>query len=196
MSKVRKIRCEACGERVPSHEVISCGDAVGGYRDLCGQCFNAEVARLTGHDTFEDFRIEPVRLVDCAGETHEFHFRTRLLGHIVTIDAFELLNGSPSGYQCEIAGDPEDDLLGLLGRLVDKLRRMLSVKHITWENHDPQIAEQTVRGRIQWDDSAAGHTPLLTIDGREVSWEQFSRMLMTFEGWQFRLQIFDPTDEP
>lgn len=47
MSKARKIRCEACGKRVTSHEVVSFGDAVGGYRDLCGQCFNAEVARLS-----------------------------------------------------------------------------------------------------------------------------------------------------
>ena len=196
MSKARKLRCEACGERVPSHEVVSFRNAVGGYRDLCGQCFNAEVARLTGHDKFEDFRIEPVRLVDCAGETHEFHFRTRLLGHIVLMDAFELRDGNPSGYQCEIAGDPDNDLLGLLGRLVEKLRRMLSVKHLTCEDHEPQIAEQTVRGRIDWDDSVAGHTPLLTIDGQEVSWEEFGRMLMTFEGWQFRLQIVDPADEP
>ena len=195
MSKARKVRCEACGEHVPSHEVISFGSAVGGYRDLCGQCFNAEVARLTGHDKFEDFRIEPVRLVDCAGEVHEFHFRTRLLGHIVLMDAFELRGGDPSGYQCAIAGDPEDDLLGLLGRLVEKLRRMLSVKHLTTDDHEPQIAEQTVRGRIDWDASAPGHTPLLLIDGREISWEGFGRMLMTFEGWQFKLQIVDPTDE-
>ena len=112
------------------------------------------------------------------------------------MDAFELRDGNPSGYQCEIGGDPEDDLLALLGRLVEKLRRMLSVKHLTCEDHEPQIAEQTVRGRIDWDDSVAGHTPLLTIDGQEVSWEEFGRMLMTFEGWQFRLQIVDPADEP
>jgi hypothetical protein len=27
---------------------------------------------------------------------------------------------------------------------------------------------------------------MLVIDGREVSWEQFGQMLMTFEGWQFK----------
>ena len=38
--------------------------------------------------------------------------------------------------------------------------------------------------------------PLVVIDGREISWEQFGRMLMTFEGWQFKLQIFDRSEEP
>jgi len=37
--------------------------------------------------------------------------------------------------------------------------------------------------------------PLLVIDGREVSWEEFGRMLMTFEGWQFRMEIGDPSEE-
>jgi hypothetical protein len=37
--------------------------------------------------------------------------------------------------------------------------------------------------------------PLLVIDGRDVSWEEFGRMLMTFEGWQFRMEIGDPSEE-
>jgi hypothetical protein len=36
---------------------------------------------------------------------------------------------------------------------------------------------------------------MLVIDGRQVTWEQFGRMLMTFEGWQFKLEIKDPTEE-
>jgi hypothetical protein len=38
-------------------------------------------------------------------------------------------------------------------------------------------------------------TPLLVIDGREITWEQFGKMLMTFEGWQFKLQLLDRSDE-
>ena len=36
---------------------------------------------------------------------------------------------------------------------------------------------------------------MLVIDGREVSWEEFGRMLMTFEGWQFRMEIRDRSEE-
>jgi hypothetical protein len=37
--------------------------------------------------------------------------------------------------------------------------------------------------------------PLLVIDGREITWEEFGRMLMTFEGFQFKLEICDRSEE-
>jgi hypothetical protein len=37
--------------------------------------------------------------------------------------------------------------------------------------------------------------PLLVIDGREISWQQFGRMLMRFEGRQFKLEIHDRSKE-
>jgi hypothetical protein len=52
-----------------------------------------------------------------------------------------------------------------------------------------------VRERIESDATEDGRVPLLVIDGREVSWEDFGQMLMTFEGWQFRLEIGDRSDE-
>ena len=58
-----------------------------------------------------------------------------------------------------------------------------------------QIANQTVRGRIEWDESKHERMPMLVIDGREVSWEQFGRMVMGFEGWQFRFEIRDRSQE-
>ena len=41
-----------------------------------------------------------------------------------------------------------------------------------------------------------GRTPLLIIDGREVTWDEFGRMLMGFEGWQFKLNLADKSEEP
>ena len=35
-----------------------------------------------------------------------------------------------------------------------------------------------------------GRVPLLVIDGQEVAWDELGRMLMSFEGWQFRLAIW------
>ena len=40
-----------------------------------------------------------------------------------------------------------------------------------------------------------GRLPLLVIDGKEISWEQLGRMMMSFEGSQFRLQIKDRSEE-
>ena len=114
---------------------------------------------------------------------------------MLAIDAFELIADAPGGYQFQILGEPEDEPLSLLGRLIERMRRSLSVKYLVHGEHGTQVADWTVCGRIDWDAPADDRTPLLVIDGREVSWEDFGRMLMTFQGWQFRLAISDRSEE-
>jgi hypothetical protein len=186
--------CEACGTAVPAYDVVHYGSIEQGCRELCNRCFNAEVASALGVD-FENVRLHPVVMTDCAGERHEFHFRMRLLGSMAALDAFELIAGAPGGYQFQILGKPDDEPLSLLGRLIERMRRSLSVKHLVRGEHGTQIADQTVCGRIDWDASEDGRVPLLVIDGQDVSWHELGRMLMTFEGWQFRLAISDRSEE-
>ena len=190
-----RICCETCKTAMPSYDIVNYGSMESGYRQLCSQCFNAEVARKHGLERFENCRFDQVVMTDCAGEAHTFHFRTRLLGSMVSLEAFELKHGEPAGYEFQILGDPHDDLLSLLGRLVERMRRRLALKHLVQDEHGLQIAEQTVRARISSDDTTDEPMPLLVIDGRDVSWEEFGRMLMTFEGWQFRMEIGDRSDE-
>jgi len=187
--------CEACGTTVPGYDVVNYGSMEQGYRELCTRCFNGEVASALSLDRFENVRVHPVVMTDCAGERHEFHFQWRLLGSMGVLDAFELTAGEPGGYQFQIIGEPDDDPLALLGRLIERMRRSLSVKHLVRSEHGRQIADLTVCGRIDWDGSQDGRIPMLVIDGQELSWRELGRMLMTFEGWQFRLTIFDRSDE-
>ncbi len=194
--KDQKIRCDSCNQITPSYDIVNYGSIELGYRHLCSQCFNREVAALDGLEGFENTRFEPVALTDCAGTVHTFHLRTHLFGTGVALNAFELRDGNPAGYQFQIIGDPEDDLLMLLGRLVEKMRRALSTKHLTDSEHGLQIADrQLVRGMIEWDDTHDGRVPLLIIDGREITWDEFGRMLMSYEGWQFKLSIADKSEE-
>ena len=149
-----------------------------------------------GLEGFEHAKFEPVGLTDCTGEVHEFHFRTNLFGPGVAIDAFELRDGLPAGYQFQIIGNPEDDLLVLFGQLIQKMRRGLSTKHLVDGQHGLQIADhRVVRGKIEWDDAHDGRVPLLIIDGREITWDELGRMLMSFEGWQFKLTVADKSEE-
>jgi len=191
-----KTRCDSCTRVTPSYDIIHCGSIEGGYRHLCSQSFNKEVSESLGLTGFEDAKFEPVGLVDSTGAVHEFHFRTHLFGTGVALDAFELCDGHPSGYNFQIIGDPEEELLVLLGRLIEKMRRALSTKHLANGEHGLQIAgERVVRGRIEWNDACHGRVPLLIIDGREIDWDEFGRMLMSFEGWQFKLDIGDKSED-
>ncbi len=188
------ICCDACGTAVPAYDVVNYGSIEQGYRELCNRCFNAEVASALGLERFENVRLHPVVMTDCAGERHEFHFRMRLLESMAALDAFELTGGAPGGYQFQILGKPDDEPLSLLGRLIERMRRSLSVKHLVRSEHGMQIADRTVCGRIEWDESEDGRIPLLVIDGQEVSWDELGRMLMSFEGGQFRIAICDRSE--
>ena len=191
----RMICCDVCGTAVPAYDVVNYGSIEQGYRELCNRCFNAEVAGALGLEGFENVPLHPVVMTDCAGERHEFHFRMRLLGSMAALDAFELTAGAPGGYQFQIVGKPHDEPMSLLGRLIERMRRSLSIKHLVRSEHGTQIANHTVRGRIEWDESEDGRVPLLVIDGQEVSWDELGRMLMSFEGWQFRVAICDRSEE-
>lgn len=195
VSQSNEICCAGCDKVVPSYDTIHYGSLGKGYRQLCSQCFNREVAQLEGLDKFEHVAFTPVSVADSSGEAHEFHFRVHLIGTGVALDAFELFNREPGGYQFQIIGDAEGDLLALLGRLIERIRRLLSTKYLQDSDLGLHIANQVVRGRIEWDRINDGHVPLMIVDGREVSWNDFGRMLMSFEGFQFELNIRDKSEE-
>ena len=46
-----------------------------------------------------------------------------------------------------------------------------------------------MRGDIEWDD------PLLVVDGKRYSWDQLGRMLISFEGFHVKLEVFDKSEE-
>lgn len=79
--------------------------------------------------------------------------------------------------------------------MIVRIRKALSVKHLSDDGRGLQIADMTVRGRIECGYSDGYPAPSIVVDGREISWESFGRMLGTFEGWQFRLEIIDRSDE-
>lgn len=164
-------------------------------RKLCSRCVNTDVSRACGLVGFEHHDFEPVDLTDCGGEVHRFHFQTRLFGPGVALDAFEVRDGEPAGYRFQVIGDPEGDPMSLLARLIEKMRRALSVKHLRLGDLGLEIADQVVRARIDWDEDEEGQTPLLIVDGRAITWRHFGHMLMSFEGWQFKLEIRDQSEE-
>ena len=84
----------------------------------------------------------------------------------------------------------------LLGRLIQKVRRALATKHLTDGQFGLQIADdRVVRGKIEEDIDQDDRVPLLIIDGKEITWNEFGRMLMSFEGWQFKMEVADKSEE-
>jgi len=195
----RNLPCERCGTLVPRHDLTHFTTETGAS-ELCTLCFNADVAQRSGIDDFDNHPLDPVFITSADGVIHEFHLRTRLLGSIVTLEAYELKDHAPSGYQFQLVGEPDEDRFVQLGRLVERIRRTLATTYLEDGRDGLQIKDMEVKGTIEADlsdeaDVMGSSAPMLVIDGRDVSWEEFGRMLMTFEGFQFKLEIVDKSDD-
>jgi hypothetical protein len=138
--------------------------------------------------------FEPFRIQDCEGETHLFHFEARDFGEGIAVDAFEV-GARTEGYQFQVIGPPGSDQLGLVGQLIQKIRRSLAVKHLKDGQFGVDIADTVVRGRIEWDEEQDGRVPLVVIDGRPIAWDRLGELLMKFEGFHFKLEIRDKSEE-
>ena len=188
-----RTRCRNCRRLTPEYDIIHCLTKTGS-RDLCSPCFSAEIARSAGI-AFEHLQFEPVELTDSGGVPHLFHFSTHLFGPGVAIEAFEVRHGRRAGYQFEIIGDPRGDLLALLAKLIARMQRAAAVKHLEDSEYGLKIAGHTVRGAIAYDPDSESSQPIVVIDGREIPWWLLGQMLMTFEGFHFKLEIRDKSEE-
>jgi hypothetical protein len=195
--KVKKEKCEICGHLVPGYNTVYLSSQ-GKSTLVCLKCYNQKISDSTGFD-FEHIEFQPIFIPDVDGLEHKFHFITRHLGNRTSIEAFEIKDGHPGGYEFSIIGDIEEELFELFGKLFERMRKALNRKHIYWDEatRNWQItAGDLVRGKIDCDLDSPDYErlPLIIIDGKEISWSEFGRMLMTYEGFNFKLEIFDRSD--
>jgi hypothetical protein len=165
-------------------------------RFLCSRCYNVSISGAMGLN-FDHLSFHPITMADRDGDGHTFHFQTHLYGGKVNIRALEIKKDVPNGYEFSISGDAEDDLFDLFAKLIDRVRRELERKHIEQSDFARYSItnEDIVRARITFDDDTGGEVPCLVIDGKELSWHEFGRMLMTYEGFHFKLEIFEGWEE-
>jgi hypothetical protein len=188
-----KETCTRCGRSVPGYEgVFRSGEG----RDLgfhCGRCWSSLIAERAGEDVGH-LEIEPITMRDAAGGEHTFHFR--FIPAPRGIEAFELVDGTPGGYTFQVLQEDEEPRLVEL--LLERMRRDLARQHLKpcdLRRGKQRIRDMVVRGRIEWDEDEDGRVPLLVVDGKTLTWDELGEMLMSFEGWQFRLEILDVSEE-
>ena len=84
-------------------------------------------------------------------------------------------------------------------QLFERMRRALGRTHIEETAHGPQIAKSAdgwvVRGQIEWDDEENGRVPRLVVDGTGYSWDKLGRMLMSFEGFRLKMEVYDKSED-
>lgn len=130
-------------------------------------------------ETFRDFQGSE--------RAFEITMREAALGYCV--EARE--TNVEDGY-CFTAFDANSPYLAL-GELRRRMYRALSTRHLE-ERGDQYIpAHDILRGRITWDGES--RSVAFVVDGILLPLEEFARVVSTFEGFQFRLQFFDRSEE-
>jgi len=76
------------------------------------------------------------------------------------------------------------------------MRRALALTHLDDSGHGPHVNDRvSLRCTVDSDPNEEHRLPMVVVDGREISWDEFGRMVSAFEGWQFKLEFRDLSEE-
>lgn len=82
--------------------------------------------------------------------------------------------------------------------LKEKIKKGINKRYLDYKDGNYSIGDELeVAGRILWDDSLknSGFDNFFQIDNEKITIEKFIDMLKGFEGWNFKFQILDPSDD-
>lgn len=140
--------------------------------------------RSNDEDPDKDFPIRQA-FTDCSGQARHFLITYFPLQHGFGVHAEEEGKDGQGYFFREF--DAVSPYLAL-GRIRGRIRTELATRHIEQrEPGDFQMTHQTVRGRVSYSKRAVA----FVIDGQLLTLEQFGKMVETFEGFEFRLDIQD-----
>lgn len=140
------------------------------------------------HDNPEkDFPIRQA-FTDCSGQTRHFVITYYPLRLGFGVHAEEEAKDRDGYFFREF--DAVSPYLAL-GRVRGRIETALATRHIEWsEQPEPgsfQMTHRTVRGRVSYSQGEVA----FVIDGHLLTLEDFGKMIATFEGFEFRLDIQD-----
>jgi hypothetical protein len=187
-------RCEECHELRPAIGFVTLGE---GYRNLCSRCYNRRYMQRMGLPELETVEFEPLTRLDARGAVHTFYFVVHLSTGL-EISAFEWLDGGPGGYRFAVLEHPASPVREAHQVLVAKIERGLMEPYLAGGDcpeggpDRTQVVGEAVNGRLEERDGR----PRVIIDGREYGWEEFGRFLRHHTGFNFRLECFEPHDDP
>lgn len=96
------------------------------------------------------------------------------------------------GLGYEFAAFSATNPYNALGTLRQRMYRALATRHISAQDNRYQMMHDRIQGRITWSEAKG---VVLVVDGIPLGIDDLADILATHEGWQFRLEIADETDD-
>jgi hypothetical protein len=134
-------------------------------------------------DTLEEEFPRTEAFYDCCGSLREFqvHLNTTEGGHFLR--AVEETDQA-AGY--EFAAHHAVSPFAALGVLRSRIAEGLATRYLIRENGRRHLGHDKAVGHIGYGS--------VVIDGEELSFDELTSMLQTYEGWRFELRVVDPFD--
>ena len=177
-----KDSCVACRKPLEMPGAVWSGER----GPLCPPCHNDSIARQMGL-RFDNARLDPVTMEDHARRPHTFQIVSHLVPTGHAMKAIEV--GVAEGYEFAVLGDFEEDALVLCARLCEVIRAGLARRSLDPMPDGAQVLAKQAVARITC--AAQTYEPLVVIDGRAFTWEEFGRMILTYEGWTLAMSFAD-----
>jgi hypothetical protein len=105
------------------------------------------------------------------------------------------------GFRFEVSGEHDADPEAVLTQLRRIVQREVGRAYLEPNEFGEMvggsawtIAGDEVAGRVDWSGDDSVREPSLVIDGRRFDWDEFGRMVASFEGWAFRMLLGDDSD--
>ncbi len=194
-----RIICNECGKKYSGYYIVRVRfDELGEYENLCHECSNKRMADLLGINLI-NLRKDSLTMEDIDGKEHFFKIRRQLFPQGIILEALEIKEDVPEGYSIAVDDELDCNQYDLEIKLYQKVQNELYTKYIESKEMFGEeflsIKDDKVIGRIDYDETSEGETPLVVIGGKEYTWNQLGKMLTSYEGWQFKLEMFDFTED-
>lgn len=191
-------KCQRCGHNILAYEKGVHLQSKPVEELLCTDCFNNEMAVICDVQ-LEDIETRIINIQGRGRKKHTFYISRMVFPMGISLEAIEIQNGEARGYKTSVKGSLDCDQSELIEELMKKIKKVVSKKYIVlekvgWEKKNC-IKKDEVVGRIEWDEKHRGRLPLIIVDGKEYTWEQLGEMMMSFEGWDFKLKIFESWED-
>lgn len=187
--------CEICKKNQANINLVR--DA-GATQKICRDCFNVLSAEKMGIDLVP-FESGIYKYPGRNKKVHRFMIEKRVLPMGIEYEAVEITKDGIPGYKVAVLEGIDCDQDYLFYKLEAKIKYTLSKKYLQTKTYPNGIRftglkEDEFVGRFECvKTNEEIHS--VVIDGKVFSWEQLGRMLNTYEGFQFKLKIYDITED-
>lgn len=189
-------KCQWCGNESSGYGMIVLTIKKGESSQICTSCFNEYMSNMLEIKDFESYEKEII-FKDYDDVEHPFKITNRIHPTGVSWEAVETLEEDKIGYLFQTHQEFDEDPRVALERLYKKIEVGLSRKFIerrvSFGREFNSLRNDIAEGRIEWDEKYEVNIPKFIIDGEEYSLDELGRMLMSYERWNFKLEIIEPT---